>query len=122
MGKMSMVKMEELERKLIVFNTNSVDRLDELEAKIEGLNNEIRNLEFKLVSDLSQPARPKIHISKLFGKFVGVSDESVNEAKENYKIIRRKLSDNGKKSSFQVDKYDYIFIYHPIMETHDLEF
>jgi len=119
---MSMVKMEELERKLIVFNTNSVERLDELEAKIEGLNNEIRNLEFKLLSDLSQPARPKIHISKLFGKFVGVSDESVNEAKENYKIIRRKLSDNGKKSNFQVDKYDYRFIYHPIMETHDLEF
>ena len=91
-------------------------------AKMDELERNIQYLKFELLGELSQPARPKIHISKLFGKFVGVSDESVNEAKENYKIIRRKLSDNGKKSNFQVDKYDYRFIYHPIMETHDLEF
>ena len=119
---MSMVKMEELERKMIVFNTKSARRLDELEVKMEELERKIQYLKFNPFGELSQSARPKIHISNMFGKFVGVSDESANEAKENYKIIRRKLSDNGKKSSFQVDKYDYRYIYHPIMETHDLEF
>ena len=64
---MSMVKLEELERKIIVLNTKSNARINESDAKIEGLINKIHELEFKLLGEVPQPVRSKIHVDKLSG-------------------------------------------------------
>ena len=124
---MSMVKIEELERRVLRLNTESIARMNESDAMIQELLNKIHELEFKLLGEISQPTRPKIHISKLFGKFVGTYDNSFYDAKDSYfnisrdKLINYNYDSNASHPFITADDMKWEHIYHPIMETHDLE-
>ena len=125
---MSMVKMEELSRGILDLKFKTVDRFLDVDAKIDELVNKLNKIESQLVCKSTKSTRPKINISKLFGKFVGVSNDSIQGAKYSYfnsyryKIIDYNYDDNASHPIIFSNGDAWKYIYHPILQSHNLEF